>query len=50
MRIAEEEIKMFENLLEAKLLVVKYGQHLLSASHPKEVDEASVEFVGRWHK
>ena len=47
---AEEEIKMFENSPEARLVVVKDGQHFLSASHPKEVNEALVEFVGRWHK
>ena len=49
-RNAEEEIKMFENSPEANLVVVQDGQHFLSASHPREVDEALVEFVGRWHK
>ena len=47
---AEQEIKMFVNSPEAKLVTVKDGQHFLSASHPKEVDNALIEFVGRWHK
>lgn len=44
---AEEEIKMFTGTKEAKLQVVEGGQHFLSFSHPKVVDEAVVEFVGR---
>ena len=47
---AEQEIKMFVNSPEAKLVTVKDGQHFLSASHPEEVDNALLEFVGRWHK
>ncbi|KAL6717550.1 hypothetical protein ACLMJK_005465 [Lecanora helva] len=47
---AEEEIKLFVNSADAKLVTVKDGQHFLSASHPKEVDDALVEFVGKWHK
>ncbi|KAL9119253.1 MAG: hypothetical protein Q9187_004195 [Circinaria calcarea] len=46
----EEEIKMFVNSPDAKLVTVKDGHHLLSASHPKEVDEALIEFVTQWHK
>lgn len=46
---AEQEIKMFMNSPEAKLITVENGQHFLSASHPKEVDNALIEFVQRWH-
>ena len=47
---AEEEIKLFVNSPEAKLITVKDGQHFLSASHPKEVDNALIEFVQKWHR
>ena len=47
---AEQEIKMFVNSPEARLVTVENGQHFLSASHPKEVDNALIEFVGKWHK
>lgn len=42
---AEREIKMFENSPDSQLITVKDGQHFLSASHPKEVDNALIEFV-----
>lgn len=45
---AEQEIKMFTNAKAANLKVVKDGAHFLSASHPKEVDDALIEFVGKW--
>lgn len=45
---AEEEIKLFKNSKSAELVVVPDGQHFLSASHPKEVDEALIDFVGKW--
>ncbi|MCJ1237852.1 hypothetical protein MMC14_005839 [Varicellaria rhodocarpa] len=47
---AEEEIKMFVNAPEAKLITIKDGQHFLSASHPQEVDDALIEFVTKWHR
>lgn len=47
---AEEEIKLFVNSPDAKLVIVKDGQHFLSASHPQEVDNALIDFVGKWHK
>ncbi len=47
---AEQEIKLFVNSPSAKLVTVKDGQHFLSASHPQDVDNALIEFVGRWHK
>ncbi|KAL8956057.1 MAG: hypothetical protein Q9183_006434, partial [Haloplaca sp. 2 TL-2023] len=47
---AEQEIKMFVNSPEAKLVTVKDGQHFLSASHPEEVDNALVDFVGKFYK
>ncbi|KAL8851666.1 MAG: hypothetical protein Q9221_003397 [Calogaya cf. arnoldii] len=46
----EEEIKLFVNSPSANLITVKDGQHFLSASHPQEVDNALIEFVGEWHK
>jgi len=45
---AEEEIKMFVNSPDARLQVVEEGQHFLSFSHPKEVDEALIGFVGKY--
>lgn len=47
---AEQEIKMFVNAPEANLVTVKGGAHFLSASHPEDVDNALIQFVGKWHK
>ncbi|KAI7466530.1 alpha/beta-hydrolase [Hortaea werneckii] len=47
---AREEIALFVNSQDAKLKVIENGQHFLSFSHPKEVDEALLEFVGRYEK
>lgn len=47
---AQHEIKMFVNSPDAKLVTVEGGAHFLSASHPKEVDAALIEFVGRYGK
>ncbi|KAI7687762.1 hypothetical protein KC353_g20101, partial [Hortaea werneckii] len=47
---AREEIALFVNSPDAELKVVENGQHFLSFSHPKEVDEALLEFVGRYEK
>ncbi|KAI6855951.1 alpha/beta-hydrolase [Hortaea werneckii] len=47
---AREEIALFVNSPDAKLKVIENGQHFLSFSHPKEVDEALLEFVGRYEK
>lgn len=47
---AEREIKMFENSPDASLRIVEGGQHFLSFSHPKEVDSAILEFVGKYEK
>ncbi|KAL8691767.1 MAG: hypothetical protein Q9224_004099 [Gallowayella concinna] len=47
---AEQEIKLFVNSPSANLVSVKNGQHFLSASHPQDVDNALLEFVGKWHK
>ena len=43
--IAEQEIKMFVNSPDARLIIIQDGQHFLNASHPKEVDDAVVTFV-----
>ena len=45
---AEQEIKMFVNAPEANLVTVKGGEHFLSASHPQDVDNALIQFVGKW--
>ena len=47
---AEQEIKMFVNAPEANLVTVENGAHFLSASHPQDVDNALIQFVGKWHK
>lgn len=45
---AEQEIQMFVNSPSTQLVTVPGGAHFLSASHPKEVDEALIEFVGKY--
>jgi pimeloyl-ACP methyl ester carboxylesterase len=45
---AEEEIALFVSSPGAELRVVEGGRHFLSASHPREVDSATVEFIDRW--
>jgi pimeloyl-ACP methyl ester carboxylesterase len=47
---AQREIKKFVNSPDAQLKVVEGGEHFLSFSHPKEVDAALVEFVGKYGK
>lgn len=47
---AKEEIELFKNAKAADLVVVEGGAHLLGASHPKEVDDRVIDFVGRWAK
>ncbi|MGY1653278.1 alpha/beta fold hydrolase [Geodermatophilus sp. SYSU D01119] len=44
---AEREIRLFTGSPAAELRVVDGGRHFLSASHPAEVDAATVEFVRR---
>jgi pimeloyl-ACP methyl ester carboxylesterase len=45
---AKEEIELFVNSRDARLQMVDGGAHFLSASHHKEVDQALIDFVGRW--
>ena len=45
---AQEEIKLFVNSRDVELRVVDGGQHFLSATHPDEVNAATVEFIKRW--
>ncbi|KAJ5992760.1 Alpha/Beta hydrolase protein [Penicillium sp. IBT 35674x] len=45
---AEREIKLFVNSPDARLVTVPGGAHFLSASHPKEVDQALIEFVKKY--
>ncbi|KAL2005175.1 hypothetical protein VTN00DRAFT_3025 [Thermoascus crustaceus] len=47
---AQEEIKKFVNSPDAQLVTVEGGAHFLSASHPKEVDEALIAFVTKYSK
>ena len=47
---AEEEIKLFVNAPEAKVVKIEGGQHFLSVSHPEEVDNALIEFATKWHR
>lgn len=44
---AKEEIRMFDNSSDAKLVMVEGGHHFLSSTNPKEVDAALLEFVGK---
>ena len=45
---AKEEIPLFVNSPSTELVVVDGGAHFLSASHPKEVDNALIAFVGKY--
>jgi hypothetical protein len=47
---AREEIKLFTGSPDAKLEIVQDGQHFLSASHPKEVNEFVIGFVKKYTK
>lgn len=47
---AEEEIKMFTAASSAELKVIENGHHFLSGSHPKEVNQAAIEFIKKFHK
>jgi pimeloyl-ACP methyl ester carboxylesterase len=45
---AQDEIGRFVNSADADLTIVDGGQHFLSASNPREVNSAAVEFIDRW--
>jgi pimeloyl-ACP methyl ester carboxylesterase len=45
---AEDEIKLFVNSTDAELRVVEGGRHFLSATHPTDVNTATIEFLDRW--
>lgn len=45
---AKQEIKLFTNSGDAQLKTVEGGQHFLSASHPKKVNAAIVDFVKKY--
>ncbi|KAF2096292.1 alpha/beta-hydrolase [Rhizodiscina lignyota] len=47
---AQEEVKLFTRSPDAQVVVVDKGQHFLSFSHPKEVDNGVIEFVKKYHK
>lgn len=46
---ARTEIAMFTSSPFAELRIVEGGRHFLSASNPKDVDKATIAFVGRWN-
>lgn len=45
---AQQEIELFTNARSAELITVPDGAHFLSASHPEVVDQAILNFVGKW--
>jgi pimeloyl-ACP methyl ester carboxylesterase len=45
---AENGIARFTGSKDAQLKVVEGGQHFLSASDPKEVNAAAVDFISKW--
>lgn len=45
---AEEEIQLFAGSRDARVQVVDGGAHFLSFSHPEAVDQAVLEFVGKY--
>lgn len=47
---AEREIKIFVGSPDAQLKIVQDGQHFLSFSHPKEVDDAVAAFVAKYKR
>ncbi|KAG4436911.1 hypothetical protein IFR05_007599 [Cadophora sp. M221] len=47
---AEKEIKLFTNSLDARLLIIEGGQHVLSYSHQHDVEQNVAEFVSKYHK
>ena len=47
-RNAEDGINRFVGATKTELRVVEGGQHFLSASHPDEVNAATVEFINIW--
>lgn len=47
---AEEEMQYLKNSSDARLVIVKDGQHFLSAKHSKEVKEHLLEFVRKHGK
>ena len=47
---AKREIPMFVNSPDAQVKVIEDRQHFLSFSHPKDVDNAVIEFVERYSK
>jgi pimeloyl-ACP methyl ester carboxylesterase len=45
---ARDEIRLFVNAPEARVVVVEDGQHFLSASNPTAVNEAAAAFIRQW--
>jgi pimeloyl-ACP methyl ester carboxylesterase len=46
---AENGIARFTGSKDAQLKVIEGGQHFLSASDPKEVNAAAVDFISKWN-
>lgn len=45
---AQDEIGLFTAAPDARVEVVEGGQHFLSASHPGQVNEATIAFIDQW--
>lgn len=45
---AKEQIELFTQSPDAKLVVVEGGAHFLSCTHPEAVDNALLEFVNKY--
>lgn len=45
---AREEIKLFTNSTEAKLVALEGGVHFLSWTHEKEVHQEVLNFIQKW--
>ncbi|KAH7379989.1 alpha/beta hydrolase [Cadophora sp. MPI-SDFR-AT-0126] len=46
----EKEIKLFKSSLDARLLTIEGGRHVLSYSHQQEVKQNVAKFVSKYHK
>lgn len=49
-RQAEEDIKLFTNSAEAKLVVCEGGVHFLGSTHGEKIRLELLEFVSKWNK
>ncbi len=45
---AQEEIKLFTNSVQTKLVPLQGGVHFLSFTHPARVHQELLDFIRRW--